>query len=113
MVGSGVSFPCLTVQIAAMWVTGILSERYARNVKKEFSVDCQRYVMDQNKDKQKLNDELLNNVAGGISPNMQQNYTCYTFLCNPQNDGCGNTFKSETVPDVCPYCGRDDTLKII
>lgn len=69
--------------------------------------------MDQNKDKQKLNDGLLNNVAGGISPNMQQNYTCYTFLCNPQNDGCGNTFKSETVPDVCPYCGRDDTLKII
>ena len=57
--------------------------------------------MDKNSEKVKLNDELLNNVAGGISPNMQQNYTCYTFLCNPQNDGCGNTFKS-------PNCGSNE-----
>ena len=101
MAGSGVSFLCLTVQIAGMWVTGILSERYARNVKKGFSVDCQRYVMDQNKDKQKLNDELLDKVSGGEKICEKKCPDCGLILAeNPEFVG----------PIFCSECKKYVTL---
>ncbi len=101
MAGSGVSFPCLTVQIAAMWVTGILSERYARNVKKEFSVDCQRYVMDQNKDKQKLNDELMDHVSGGFEEAVDENVAGGMIeICRY----CGRPIRNGNIMDHDPKC---------
>ena len=65
--------------------------------------------MDQNKDKQKLNDELLNNVAGGgIVEYLRQDeykrflYVCYSYRC------CDRDILSDFEISACPYCGSNE-----
>ena len=64
--------------------------------------------MDKNSEKVKLNDELLNNVAGGgivdykyqVEPYFL--YVCYSSRC------CDRDILSDFEISACPYCGSNE-----
>ena len=62
--------------------------------------------MDKNSEKEKLNDELLNNVAGGdiVVHSYQDEPERFVYVCNSLRC-CGSDFISDYLISVCPYCG--------
>ena len=64
--------------------------------------------MDKNSEKVKLNDELLNNVAGGGIVDYKYQYEPYfLYVCNSLRC-CGSDFISDYLISTCPYCGSNE-----
>ena len=64
--------------------------------------------MDKNSEKVKLNDELLNNVAGGgIVDYKYQVEPYFLYVCNSLRC-CGSDFISDYLISICPYCGSNE-----
>lgn len=59
----------------------------------------------ENKSKTKLNDELLNNVAGGGYKYQVEPY--FLYVCNSLRC-CGSDFISDYLISACPYCGSNE-----
>ena len=68
----------------------------------------------ENKSKTKLNDELLNNVAGGVLQISSDDY-----LADEENKHfvyslryCGSEYISDFFISACPNCGSDDICMV-
>ena len=69
--------------------------------------------MDKNSEKVKLNDELLNNVAGGdivVHPH-QDEPEYFVYVCNCLRC-CGSEYISDFFISACPNCGSDDICMV-
>ncbi len=60
-------------------------------------------------DRQKLDDELLDQVSGGY-PGSDGLVDEPIYCCKPEFGGCGNSFPSSTIPKRCIFCARPDAL---
>ena len=65
--------------------------------------------MDKNSEKVKLNDVLLNNVAGGdiVVHSYQDEPERFVYVCNSLRC-CGSDFISDFEISACPNCGSNE-----
>ncbi len=56
------------------------------------------------KEKRKLDDELLNNVSGGEGAWWSGDNSTYLYICH----NCWLVYGSEETPEPCPNCGSTD-----
>ena len=64
--------------------------------------------MEKNKEKVKLNDDLLDNVAGGgIVDYKYQVEPYFLYVCNSLRC-CGRGFISDFEISACPHCGSNE-----